>query len=143
MDRLAGIPLHPGRGKDWQDPPRHRSRFQVEGFSSSIESQQWRLVQLRPGRGSGPRLQDLGGLQQAEESGAHSCTQDWVGDGGILPGLGQQAVVPVDVVGVEAQLALFDVLLDGVAVLILRRAGLREPVCLMCTPEESACQEVP
>ena len=59
--------------------------------------------------------------------GAYSCAQVGVGDGGILPGLGQQAVVPVDVVGVEAQLALLDVLLDGVAVLILRTSSLREP----------------
>jgi hypothetical protein len=38
---------------------------------------------------------------------------------GVLPGLGQQAVVPVDVVGVEAQLALFGVLLDGRGRLVL------------------------
>jgi hypothetical protein len=37
---------------------------------------------------------------------------------GVLPGLGQQAVVPVDVVGVEAQLALLGVLLDGGAGLV-------------------------
>mmetsp|Transcript_35954 Transcript_35954/g.80036 ORF Transcript_35954/g.80036 Transcript_35954/m.80036 type:complete len:256 (+) Transcript_35954:737-1504(+) len=38
--------------------------------------------------------------------------------GGVLPGLGQQAIVPVDVVGVEAQLALLHVLLDGGADLV-------------------------
>lgn len=38
--------------------------------------------------------------------------------GGILPGLGQHAVVPVDVVRVEPDLALLGVLLDGVARLI-------------------------
>eukprot|EP00955_Chlamydomonas_euryale_P108729 365870-Chlamydomonas_euryale.AAC.11 len=42
----------------------------------------------------------------------------------VLPGLWQQAVVPVDVVRVEAQLALLDVLLDGSADLILRVAVL-------------------
>jgi hypothetical protein len=47
-------------------------------------------------------------------------------DAGVLPGLGQQAVVPVDVVGVKAELALLDVLLDGSVCLILRRAWLGE-----------------
>jgi hypothetical protein len=37
----------------------------------------------------------------------------------VLPRLWQQAIVPVDVVGVEAQLALLGVLLDGRAGLIL------------------------
>ena len=43
----------------------------------------------------------------------------------VLPGLGQQAVVPVDVVGVKTELALLDVLLNGVANLILRKKGCR------------------
>ena len=45
---------------------------------------------------------------------------------GVLPGLGQHAVVPVDVVGVEADGALLDVLLDRVAHLLggqLHRGG--------------------
>lgn len=41
----------------------------------------------------------------------------------VLPRLWQQAVVPVDVVGVEAELALLGVLLDRRAGLVLRRAG--------------------
>lgn len=41
---------------------------------------------------------------------------------GVLPGLGQEAVVPVDVVGVEAEFALLGVLLDGVCGLVLQVA---------------------
>lgn len=37
----------------------------------------------------------------------------------VLPCLGQHPIVPVDVVGVEAQLALLGVLLDGVQQLVL------------------------
>ena len=39
---------------------------------------------------------------------------------GVLPGLGQHAIVPVDVVGVVPQLPLLRVLLDGRQLLILR-----------------------
>lgn len=57
----------------------------------------------------------------------------------VLPRLRQQPVIPVDVVGVEAQSALLDVLLDGGAGLVLqtrggrrgawsRRAGWSEPI---------------
>ena len=38
---------------------------------------------------------------------------------GVLPGLGQHAIVPVDVVGVVPQLPLLCVLLDGRQLLIL------------------------
>lgn len=43
-----------------------------------------------------------------------------------IPHLGQQAVVPVDVVGVEPQLALLLILLDGVALLTLSVHATRE-----------------
>lgn len=43
---------------------------------------------------------------------------------GVLPRLRQQPVVPVDVVGVEAQVALLDVLLDGRLLLILNDKSL-------------------
>lgn len=43
----------------------------------------------------------------------HSSIGVPVGVCRVLPRLGEQAIVPVDVVGVEAQLALLDVLLDG------------------------------
>ena len=39
--------------------------------------------------------------------------------GGVLPSLREQPVVPVDVVGVKAELPLLQVLLDGVSDLVL------------------------
>ena len=68
-----------------------------------------------------------------------------MGDVGILPSLGQQAVVPVDVVGVEAQLALLDVLLDGVALLVLPAAVLEMQNCIhtsSLTPMPECCIEL-
>ena len=40
--------------------------------------------------------------------------------GGVLPGLGEHAIVPVDVVGVVPQLPLLRVLLYGSQLLVLR-----------------------
>lgn len=49
----------------------------------------------------------------------HSGLEGWVSLCWVLPCLWQQAVVPVDVVWVEAELALLDVLLDWGAWLVL------------------------
>jgi hypothetical protein len=46
---------------------------------------------------------------------------------GILPGLWQQAIVPVDVVRVEAQVALLHILLDWRALLVLPTPNLSTP----------------
>ena len=43
-----------------------------------------------------------------------------VGMSRALPGLGEKAVVPVDVVGVEAEVALLHILLDGSLDLVLQ-----------------------
>jgi hypothetical protein len=60
-----------------------------------------RRARLPPGPATHPRVEAVGVLVA-----------------GVLPGLGEHAVVPVDVVGVEPDLALLGVLLDGVAHLV-------------------------
>jgi len=45
-----------------------------------------------------------------------------VADFRVLPGAGQHAIVPVDVVGVVPQLTLLDVLLYGSVLLLLQAA---------------------
>ncbi len=56
----------------------------------------------------------------------------------VLPGLRQQPVVPVDVVRVEPELALFDVLLNRRPLLVLRAARTRQSACQRLSP---ACAE--
>lgn len=46
---------------------------------------------------------------------------------GILPGLWQEAIVPVDVVGVKPKLTLLNILLDRSALLILNRDSFLAP----------------
>lgn len=53
----------------------------------------------------------------------HDTAKVGIGVGWVLPGLRKQAIVPVDVVWVEAQVALLDVLLDGRLLLILCDVG--------------------
>lgn len=60
---------------------------------------------------------------------AHRSVEVLVGDTWVLPCLWQEAVVPVDIVGVEAELALLHVLLDGVGGLILYRTCTSTPFC--------------
>ena len=51
-------------------------------------------------------------------AGAHRCINLLVVVARVFPGLGQEPIVPVNVVGVEAQLALLDVLLNGGQLLV-------------------------
>ena len=56
--------------------------------------------------------------------------QLWVGMLWVLPGLWEHAIVPEDVVGIEAQLVLLDVLLDGVGLLLLQARWAAMKPCL-------------
>lgn len=67
------------------------------------------------------KLPDLSGRQQHNERAAtlsYLRVDAWVLVLGVLPSLGKEAVVPVNVHGIVPQLALFDVLFDGIAPLL-------------------------
>jgi len=54
---------------------------------------------------------------------AYCCIDISVVVAGVLPGLWKQPIVPVDIVRVESELALFDVLLDRSPFFILTQEG--------------------
>ena len=72
-------------------------------------------------------LLHLGELMKAKGNTHHDAAAVGVGVGRVLPGLRQEAVVPVDVVGVVADLSLLHVLLDRGLGLVLAQRRVSEP----------------